>query len=119
MATRARDAAPTFAGPYRPLSLRLANALGGAFVPGLPRLDARSLLRASKVPGARLDANDDEAFLDRLDALLADANGAAHLTHVGRWIVRARLANVIGNRLRVRQWLREHPATLNVAVETP
>ena len=41
------------------------------------------------------------------------------LTHVGRWIVRARLANVIANRFRVREWMREHPATLNVAVDTP
>ena len=111
--------APTFDGPYRPFPLRVANVLGGAFEARRPRLDLRSLLRASKVADARLDAADDPAFIDRLEALLADANGAARLTHVGRWIVRARLANVIANRLRARQWMREHPATLGVAVDTP
>ena len=119
MASPGRDAAPTFAGPYRPLSLRIANALGGALAPNLPRLDVRSLLRASEVPDARLDSAGDSEFIDRLDALLADANGAARLTHIGRWIVRARLGNVIANRLRARQWMREHPATLGIDVDRP
>src|SRR5690349_3487668 len=105
----ATDTAPTFAGPHRPFALRLANAVGGALAPRFPRLDVASLLRASEVVDARLDDGDDAAFRDRLDALLADANGPARLTHVGRWIMRARLAKVIGNRLRAQRWLFDHP----------
>lgn len=114
--------APTFSGPHRPAGLRFANAVGAALSGAglrLPRLDLRSLLRASKIDEARLDADDDAAFVERLQALLDDANGAARLNAVGRWIMHGRLSNVIANRLRVRQWLREHPRTEDVPVERP
>ncbi|HTP99239.1 MAG TPA: sulfotransferase [Casimicrobiaceae bacterium] len=114
--------APTFSGPHRPAGVRLVNAVGAALSRvglRLPRLDLPSLLRASKVDGARLDADDDAAFVERVVALLDDANGAAQLNAVGRWIMHARLANRLANRLRVRQWLLDHPRTQDVPVEQP
>lgn len=120
--TDTASGAPTFAGPHRPLSLRFANAWGRALrAVGMrsPRLDVASLARASGIDGTRLDADDDAAFVDRLQTLLDDANGPANLNYVGRWIVRERLANVIGNRMRARQWLREHPATHDVKISRP
>jgi hypothetical protein len=112
------DSAATFAGPYRPFALRVANAVG-AILPSRPRLTVESILAATRIDGARLDAPEDAAFVERLEALLADANRAGQLNHVGRWIVRAKLARIVANRLRVRQWVREHPATRDVALSTP
>lgn len=111
--------APTFTGPYRPLQLRAANALGSILGARSPRLDLPALVRASGVKGARLDEPADIAFVARLQALLDDANGPARLHYVGRWVLRLRLADATSNRLRLRQWLHEHPQTLAVPVEQP
>jgi hypothetical protein len=113
--------APTYAGPRRPLPFRFANAAGAALraIGVYPRLTLPALVRASGVKHARLDEAGDAAFRDRLQALLDDADGPAELHHVGRWVLRGGIANLIANRLRVREWMREHPRTLDVAVERP
>jgi hypothetical protein len=115
------EQAPTFSGPHRPAALRFANAIGGVLgTLGLsPRLTLPALIRASGVRHAHLDEAGDAAFCDRLQTLLDDANGAARLSSVGRRVIHERFANLLGNRLRVRQWLREHPRTLDVPVEQP
>jgi hypothetical protein len=113
---------PDVLGPAPAVAMRAGNAIGAA-LRGLglrsPRLDVPALLRASGVKHARLDEADDAAFRDRLQTLLDDANGPARLNYLGRWNVRARLAGVIATRLRVRQWLADHPRTLDVPVERP
>jgi len=112
----------TYSGPYRPMALRLANAFGAA-LRGLgirvPRLDLRALLRATGIEDAHFDKALDAAFIDRLQVLLDDADGAARLNHVGRYVLRTRLSTMVASRLRVRQWLAEHPRTLDVPVERP
>jgi len=104
------------------MALRLANAFGAA-LRGLgirvPRLDLRALLRATGIEDAHFDKALDAAFIDRLQVLLDDADGAARLNHVGRYVLRTRLSTMVAARLRVRQWLAEHPRTLDVPVERP
>ena len=122
MGSASHESSPqTFAGPHSPLPLRVANAWG-ALLSGAglrtPRLDIPALIRASRIRDADLD-DDDAMFRERLQALVDDAEGAARLNYVGRWAIRGRLANVIGNRLRARQWVRDHPATLDVPVDQP
>ncbi len=83
-----------------------------------PRLDLPSLLKATGIKGATLAGAEDMAFRLRLEALLEDVENA-RLNFLGRVVARHRFAGMLRNRLGVRQWIADHPETLEVPIRHP
>ncbi len=122
MAATTESSAPTYTGPHRPVLARVANAIGGRLRRAgmqAPRLDVASLAKATGLKGATFAEPEDHAFLARLEALLADANGAAQLNFLGRVGIHLQFARMLRNRLLARRWVAEHPEIAAVPLARP
>ncbi len=104
---------------YGPL-LRVANAAVAAAERAgarIARLDADELLRDAR-RGAGLDDWGEEAFVERLRRLLAEARDAP-LTPLARALVRGALLRALKNRLEVVAYVRRHPEVRDIPIERP
>ncbi len=106
--------------PYRPLLVRGANlALGLAGRSRLrASLEASSLLEAAERTTGLLDFGE-PSFREPLTRLLAAIEGEAHLTPVGRHMVRERLVSNLANRMRIEEQYRQHPEIDALRVASP
>jgi Sulfotransferase family len=68
---------------------------------------------------AGLEAFDAETFREGLDIIVADANDSNDLSESGRIGIEKIFIGLLVNRLRVAQYLRDHPALLDQPVEKP
>jgi hypothetical protein len=95
----------------RPAAVRLLNlageALRGAGLPLGTLTQERLLDRAARSTG--LADFGDPAFRDRLRLLLDSLEHEAHLTFLGRLVVRADTLRLLENRLRIIDTLKRHP----------
>jgi hypothetical protein len=100
----------SYARPYRPRILALANSLLGAVEPfGLrARLTPESLLGAAR-RRYRLEDFGDASFAEPMQRLLESIEDEARLHPIGRFITRERLLGVLGNRLRTERIYALHP----------
>lgn len=96
-----------YARPSRPMLAQLFNRVG-AYVPH-ERLDVATLLdEARRQTG--LDDFGDGAFREPLARLVESIEAEAKLHTLGRSIMKGRLVALLGNRLRVVRYLKDHPS---------
>ncbi len=117
---RTTSEAWTFAKPARPPGLRLFNWLGaGARRLGWRhRLDADEILEKVRRRTGLVDWGD-EYFLEPLRILVQSLEQEAALNSFGRVMLRGMLSTCVGNRLRVRDYLRQHPDARETAAAGP
>ncbi|MEM9667771.1 MAG: sulfotransferase [Pseudomonadota bacterium] len=98
-----------YARPYRPLAIKLFNALGG---PGAPRgfVADRLLTAAQKKTG--LTEISDAPLMEPLSRLCTALNTEARLSPFGKIVQRERLMGLLVNRLRLDDLMRRHPEIL-------
>ena len=105
--------------PYRPLPVRLLNALGRHLDRrrANPGFDMESMLARVKRRTGLSDFGDDW-FLEPLRTLVASINAEAALTPVGGWIQRQRIEAALATRLRIEDVLRRHPEIHDIDLGT-
>lgn len=81
-------------------------------------LDAQQLIEAAERQTGLAELGD-EAMLVGLDTLVHALNTEARLTEAGEQRMAASIAATLANRLRVEDWLREHPDLLDRPIERP
>ena len=97
------------------------NALGrnlGDDGRSLVPLDEATVLAAARA-AVGLDDFGDDWFRTALGKLLFALQGEARLTLLGRLFARSEIQRILQNRLRVEQWIREHPEVLAERIEAP
>jgi hypothetical protein len=97
--------------PYRPLPIKLGNALGRFLVrTGVTRvrLAENKLLAAARAQTGLSDWGD-KSFRQPLGLLLESLEREAHLNFLGRIAARRRLTQMLVNRLQIQEALRRHP----------
>lgn len=115
-----RETSLAYTRPYRPLAVRLANALGRWLAPiGLRATLTAGALKATAMRRNRLEDFGDPPVDEPLERLVSAIETEAALHPVGRWITRERLVGVLGNRLRARELRRRHPEIGAVPVAPP
>lgn len=95
-----------YARPSRPMLAQLFNRVG-AYVPHEP-LDVAMLLDDARRQTS-LDDYGDPAFREPLARLVESIEAEAKLHTLGRSIMKGRLVALLANRLRVVQYLKDHP----------
>ena len=110
----------SYAHPYRPLPVRVANALGRP----LERLRRRPMTVAGLTRAARRRTwagadFGDEAYIEPLSVLVDSIEAEARLTPVGRLIIRERLIGALVTRARVEARIASNPAILHEPLEAP
>lgn len=121
MAATTQSPSFSFEGAYRPLPVRVTNAVGGRFGRTSRRLislSPDSLLRAAERKTG-LDAHGDDALREPLERLLDSLETDARLNTFGRWAVRDQILDLLCQRLRVRDHLARHREVLDVPLERP
>jgi hypothetical protein len=115
-----RETSRSYARPYRPRAVRVANGAGAilARVGLSARLDEASLVLAAR-RRARLYFFGDEGFRIPLRRLLAAIEAEARLHPVGRAIVRQILIRALANRLRIAALCECHSEIAEQAVDAP
>jgi hypothetical protein len=107
--------------PYRPLPIKLLNALGGflrqAGLLALP-LSEEKLLAVGRARTGLGDWGDD-AFRQPLRLLLDSLEREAHLNFLGRIAARRWITQMLVNRLEIREMLRLHPEIANEPIRRP
>lgn len=81
-------------------------------------LDAQQLIEAAERQTGLAELGD-EAMLVGLDTLVHALNTEARLTEAGEQRMAASITATLANRLRVEDWLREHPDLLDRPIERP
>jgi len=107
--------------PYRPLGVRMFNAVGrllGRIGLRGASLDEASLLAAARRI-TRLEDFGDESFREPLGVLLRAYEEEAELHRAGRWLVRLSTLALLCNRLRIQHELATHPEILDKPMRRP
>lgn len=107
-----RETATSYARPYRPWPIAVANRVGGALRRvgvGRPRLDADRMIAAARRAEGLDDLGADD-FREPLEVLLQSLAEEAALTPVGAAIASQRVVGSLRNRLRVVAARGRHPA---------
>lgn len=111
----------SFAEPYRPPAIALANRMGRALwklgIGGKPISVHAVLSDARRKMG--LDDFGDEGFLGPLEVLVDSINREAQLNPVGHMIIRGRIVGVLSNKLVAQDTIKRHPEILDIPVEAP
>jgi hypothetical protein len=81
-------------------------------------LDSKDIIEAARKKGG-IEQFDSESFREGLDIIVADANASTDLSENGRVGVGKIFVGLLVSRLRVAQYLREHPDLLETPVERP
>lgn len=104
----------------QPVGKRVVNALGGAVgrVGLRPSLDEAQLLGAA-VEATGLTDFGEPTFREGLTRLLAELDGPANLTTIGRFAARSRVLDLLQARLRLVDHRRRHPEVADQPVERP
>jgi hypothetical protein len=110
----------TFERPYRTLGARLFNGIGRRLRRWgwRRRLSMDDILAAARRRTGLTDWGD-ERFLEPMRVLLASLEDEARLNPLGRLFMRLNLRHFVGNRLLVRQYLKDHPEALDKPVTRP
>ena len=101
----------------RPLWVRALNRLAGPFA-GRIRLDADDLVAAAERATGLTDFGSDD-FWEPMRAFLESANEEAHLTPIGRYLVRRDVFVLLRNRLEIADTLKRHPEIEEQPVREP
>lgn len=97
----------------RPLLIKLFNSL-----PIASSLELNALLQAAKKKSGISDF-EDKSFLVGLEKLLHGIETEAQIHAFGKFITKQRLVNVLANRLRVEEILRQHPEISKIEIKAP
>ena len=115
MATRTEETSTDYRHPYRPLPVRVFNALGRAAgaVGWSNALSVEALVDSAKRKTGLSDFGDD-GHVEALGVLVRSMNEEAQLTATGRVVQRSRLDGALVQRLRIEELVRQHPEVLDV-----
>ena len=112
MAKKITETSTDYDNPYRPLPIKLLNAVGPLL--GLTRkLSADALLKSARNK-AGLNDFGDEWFIEPLSILVDSINKEAHLTALGMLIQKGRLVDALVTRLRIEALYKQHPEILDI-----
>jgi hypothetical protein len=96
--------------PYRPLIVKVANAVGKAKTKiGMPSRLSKADLLSTASRKEKLDDFGDESFITPFDVLLRAMETEAKLNSFGRFAAKQRLISVLRNRLRLEAVFHRHP----------
>lgn len=101
--------------PYRPLPIALFNRTGKVLEKfgALPDLSVSKLIAAARKKSGLQDFGD-EWFIEPLTVLVDAINREANLTPLGKVIQKTRLESALVIRLRVQQFIKQHPEVLDI-----
>jgi hypothetical protein len=105
----------------RPAWVEGFNAMGADLLgegTALLSLDRDELMRAARVNTGLEDFGGDD-FTEPLDVLLDSLEHETHLTLLGRVLARSDVLNLLENRLRITETVRQQPAILEERIEAP
>lgn len=100
--------------PYRPLPIAVFNRTGRLLekVGALPDLSVAKLVAAARRKAGLQDFGD-EWFMTPLSVLVDSINREANLTPLGKLIQKTRLESALVIRLRVQEFVKQHPEVLD------
>jgi hypothetical protein len=104
--------------PWQLRAMNWSGAAMGRLRPATKQLDVNELLSTARRQ-ALLEDFGAPHFRDGLDCLVESLNDEADLNYVGRTAFRRQILQLLGNRLRDRDWVKKHPYIRHELVEAP